>query len=213
MANTITESQLLEDSHELYLQKAAANKQKNMVAKETAKAQGIESSVMKRASDYLHYRGMGWMNGDPLEKDPEEKFPDRVAPTFRKLVQMIDDLDSIGRLDFLDVYLDAIRKHGIDIKIDTHGPRVQDIDETWQAVENMSSFQATICKLADEINDEKAPLSEEINFTPENEFGKVLTFFAKKQAGKDLDDTYQQTVTHLEMVETAFNKIYDESLT
>jgi hypothetical protein len=208
----ITESKLMEEAHEIFLEKKEASKQMNLVAKETAKAQGIEKPILVRCKDYLHYRGMGWMNNDPLEKDPEEKFPDRVSPTFRKLVQIVEDLTAVGRLDFLDLYLDALRKKGIDIKIDIGDPRVKDIDETWQAIENMSGFQTTICQLADEINDEKAPQAEEINLVPENEFKKLLGFYAKKQAAKDIDEQYQNIVTHLEMTESGYNKTYDDSL-
>jgi hypothetical protein len=209
----ITESKLMEESHELFERKRDASKQMNMVGKETAKAQGIEKPILIRCKDYLHYRGLGWTNNDPLEKDPEEKFPDRVSPPFRKLLQIIDDLAIVGHLDFLDIYLDAMRKHGIDIKISNKDVRVNDIDETWQAIENMSQFQGVICELADEINDEKAPVAEQINLVPENEFKKLLSFYDKKVKEKDLDDQYQNIVTHLEMTEAGYNKVYDESLT
>jgi hypothetical protein len=212
MANQLTESELLQDSNEILEQKKAASKNMNMVAAETAKAQGIEKPILVRCKDYLHYRGRGWLGGDLLEKDPEEKFPDRVAPTFRKLLQIVEDLSAVGRPDFLDIYLDALRAKGIDIKINYADMRVNDPDETWVAVENMSGFQTTICALADEINDVKAVESEDINFTPKNEFKKVLGFYNRKEAGKDVDDFYQDTVTHLEQVETAYNKVYDESL-
>jgi hypothetical protein len=202
----------MEESNDIFERKRDASKQMNLVAKETAKAQGIEKSILKRCSDYLHYRGMGFLNNDPLEKDPEEKFPDRVSPTFRKLKEIIEDLTAVGHLDFLDLYLDAMRKHGIDIKIDMGEVRVKDIDETWQAIENMSGFQGTICELADQLNDEKAPIAEEINFTPKNEFKKVLNFYNKKTSGKDVDDSYQNTIEHLELTESSFNKVYDDSL-
>jgi hypothetical protein len=209
----LSESELMKDSHEIFIEKKEASQQKNLVAKETAKIQGIEKPVLARCSDYLHYRGLGWQNNDPLEKDPEERFPDRVSPVFRKLVQLVKDLDDIGHLDFLDVYLDAVKAKGIEIIIKSNGPRVNDIDETWQAIENMSSFQSIICKCNDEIVDVKAVEAEDINFTPKNEFKKVLTFYDKKQNNKpSVDDQYQDWITHLEMTETAVSKVYDESL-
>jgi hypothetical protein len=207
-----SESKLMQESHEIFERKREASQHMNMVAKETAKAQHIEKPILIRTKDYLHYRGMGWLSGDPLAKDPEEKFPDRVSPTFRKLLQITEDLAAVGRLEMLDVYLDALRKHGIDIKIDPSDVRVQDIDETWQAIENMSGFQTTICECNDEIVDIKAVEAEDINFTPKNEFKKVLTFYDKKKRNKDIDDEYQDWVAHLELVETSVNKVYDESL-
>jgi hypothetical protein len=205
-------SELLEESAEILHDKSAASKNMNMIASETAKMQQIEKSIIVRAKDYKYYAGAGWIDNDPLQKNPEEKFPDRVAPTFRKLLQIIDDLRAIGKTDWLDPYVQALSNHGIDLTFSAADCMVNDPDEVEAAIENMCGFQKTICTLADEINDVKALTSEDINFTPKNEFKKVLGFYDRKAKGKDVDDAYSDWVTHLEMVETAVNQVYDESL-
>jgi len=212
MSGMITPLELLEDSAEILAEKKLHSKHMGMVAKDTAKAQGIEKPIMIRCKDYAYYRGSGWMDDDPLTKDPDEKFPDRVTPTFKKLLQIIDDLAAIGKLDMLDIYLDAMKQKGVEIKITGKQVRVADVDETWAGIENMKGFQSDICRLADELNFEKSETAEEINFTPKKEFKATLDLFVKKQANKDVDDRFQSKITDLQMTETAWDNVYNENL-
>jgi len=212
MSKQITETELLDDSREILVNKKAASKNMNMVLHETAKMQGIEKPILARMKDYLHYRGMGWIGNNPLEKDPEERFPDRVSPCFRKLLQIINDLRATDCLEWLDPYLDAMKQNGITISITPGTVRINDKTEVEAALQNASDFQTTICQLADEINDIKAVEAEEICLTKQNEFKKLLNFYDKKQNNKDIDDLYQDTVTDFEMRETGYTKVYDETL-
>ena len=213
MPKQITETELLDDSREILLEKKTASKNMNMILSETAKMQKIEKPILARMKDYLHYKGLGWIGNDPLELNPEEKFKDRVSPTFKKLLQMADDLRATDCLEWLDPYLNAIKIHGIDIRISPTNVRIQDKDEVVAAVQNASDFQGIICNLADEINEVKAVEAEEMNLTKQNEFKKLLNFYDKKQNNKDIDDLYQNTITDFELRETGYTKIYDESLT
>lgn len=208
-------SELLDESYDVLKEKKTFQKHQNMVASEMAKMQKIEKPIMKRCSDYLHYRGAGWIDNNPVgEKDPEEKFPDRVSPTFRKLKQIIEDCYAVGNPGILDIYLDAMKNIGIEIKIDIDKfpQRVSDSAETWAAVENMSNIQSSICEKADILNFEHNQISEDINFTPKKDYKTALGFYEKKKDQKDLDDAYQSKVTELEMIETAITQIYDESV-
>jgi len=211
-ANQMTPSELMEEAYEILKDKKAASKQMNLVASDTSKIQKIEKPVLIRCKDYLHYRGAGWIGNDPLTKEEGEKFPDRVTPTMRKFLQIIDDLYAVGKSDLLNVYFDALRNKGIEITVTGKDTRVHDVDETWQAVENMSDFQTTICKLADEINFGCTTISEEINFTPKKEFKPALGLYEKKRDEKDVDDIYQTKITDLNMTENAFNLIYDDNM-
>jgi len=212
VAGSTTPIELLETTYEILKEKKVATKHMNLVASDTAKMQKIEKPVLIRCKDYLHYRGAGWEGNDPLTRHPDEKFPDRVTPTMRKFLQIIDDLYAVGKQDMLDVYFDALKNHGVEIKVLNRQPRVNDVDETWAAVENMSSFQTTICELADEINFGATQIAEDINFTPKKEFKGALSLYEKKVDEKDCDDMYQDKVTDLSMTEQAWNNIYDENL-
>jgi len=212
MSQTTTPAELLEESAEILREKKTNSKHMNMIGADMAKMQKIEKPIMIRCKDYAYYRGSGWVGNDPLSRDPDEKFPDRVTPTFRKLLQIVDDLAAIGKLDMLDVYFDALKAKGVEITVSNKDVRVNDVDETWQAIENMKGYQKTICDLADELNFGCSQVSEDINFTPKSEFKGALNLYVRKEDGKDVDDVYQDKVTNLNMTETAWNSIYDESL-
>jgi len=207
-----TPLELLEEAYETLKEKKLASKHMNLIASDTAKMQKVEKPLLVRCKDYLHYRGMGWDGTNPLSKTPGEKFPDRVTPTMCKLLQIVDDLAAVGKLDMLDVYFDALKAKGVEVTVTNKPVRVSDVDDTWQAVENMSGFQTKICELADEINFGCTAVAEDINFTPKAEFKPVLNLYAKKQESKDVDDMYQDKVTYLNMTETAWNDTYDENL-
>jgi len=206
-----TPKELLSEAYGLLTEKKTASKHMNMVAADMAKMQKIEKPVMIRCKDYSYYHKRGWM-GNPLELDPNEKFKDRVSPTFKKLLQIIDDLYATGNPDLLEPYFEAMAAHGIEIKVKNKDVRVNDIDETWAAIDNMKGFQATICELADEINFGCTQVAEDINFSPKAEFKGALNLYAKVTEEKDVDDIYQTKITNLNMTETAYNDIYDDNL-
>ena len=212
MSKQMTPLELLEESYDILKEKKTNSKQMNMVAGDMAKMQKIEKPIMIRCKDYAYYRGSGWEGNDPLTRNPDEKFPDRVTPTMRKLLQIIDDCAAIGKLDLLDVYFDALRNKGVDIKVSNKPCRVHDVDETWQAIENMKGFQKNICELADELNFGCTQIAEDINFTPKQEFKGVLGLYEKKKDERETDDIYQEKVMDLQMTETAWNDVYDENL-
>lgn len=205
----IKPKQLLQEAAVINQEKKSNSKAMNQIATDVAKVNGIDKSILIHNKDYLHYRGRGWVDGDPLEKEPETDFPDRVSPTFKKLIEIIDDMAAIGKLDQLQVYLDAAKLRGVDIIISDKETQVDDVDDVWHAVNVMSNYQTTICELADEIKLGCAEVSEEIGFTPKEEFKPTLDFYEKVSEEKDVDDKYQDKVTDLNMVETAWNSIYD----
>jgi len=89
---------------------------------------------------------------------------------------------------------------------------VSDADEVDQAITAMGRFQKTINEVNREINDEHTPLAEELSFTPKKDYKSVLGLYEKKKDEKDVDDMYQQKVTDLNMIEAAYNAVYDDAL-
>lgn len=213
MPKQVTESELLDESREILTDKKTAGKNMNMILSETAKMQNIEKPILARMKDYLYYRGNGWEGGNPLEKVPEEKFPDRISPCFRKLLQIAEDLRATDCIDWLDPYIDAMAAKGIQITIQPTQIRITDKAEVEAALQNACGFQKTICTLADELNDVKAVEAEELNLTKQNEFKKLLNFYDKIERQKDVDDEYQQKISDLNLIESGYNKTYDGSLT
>jgi len=213
MSDISTPKELMSISYDTLVEKKAASKHMSTIAKDTAKMQKTEPQLLNRVKDYVYYRGRGWLD-NPLELDPQEKFKDRVSPTFKKLVQIIDDVYAVGQEDMLNDYLDYIRnERGIDIQVTGKAQVVKDKDDTWSAVQAMCGYQGTICALADEINFIHTEISEELNFTAKKDFKEALGFYAKVQESKpSVDDINQDKQLQLEMCGTAFNQIFDDSI-
>lgn len=171
---------LLDESLETVADKKQFAKTQTAMIKECAEKNGVDKSTLKRVMKYHHYSGANWLNGNPLEKDPAEKKKDKVAPTFIKLVSIIEDLATIGDKDFLKPYLDAVLSHGIKIDIDYGSPNINDsTDVILDTLDSASKLQTSVDTLADELKDEKSQKAEELNFAPKEAFMKMLSLYDK----------------------------------
>ena len=151
----------------------------------------LEKKVLMKVKDYIHYRGRGW-GEDCLEKAEEtEKYPDRVSPTFRHLVEIIKNLYETGKEENLDVYLDAVKERGITISIDVSKftlPSKDVKDRVAVALSVMDPLQCQICEKNDYMNDVLAVAAEEANLSPKDKYKKIVKLAASKRAGHDVDD-------------------------
>jgi hypothetical protein len=211
--NIPTEKELMVESHEIFEQKKTAGKHMNMIATETAKQLKVQKSLLNRLKDYYLYRGIGWVSKNPLSIDKAAKTYDKVSPLFIKLLQIVEDLRAVDSIDFLDPYIKELNSYGIKIYFDPKPMTISDKDEAFNAVNSMGAFQKQINALNGEIKEIKAVEADEINLTAKSEFPRLLSFYHKKELGKDIDDEYQNKITHLELVETGYTKVMDNSLT
>lgn len=181
----------LDEGVQYHNEKAELWKEMNDVAKECSRDTRLEKKVLMKVKDYIHYRGRGW-GEDCLEKAEEtEKYPDRVSPTFRHLVEIIKNLYETGKEENLDVYLDAVKERGITISIDVSKftlPSKDVKDRVAVALSVMDPLQCQICEKNDYMNDVLAVAAEEANLSPKDKYKKIVKLAASKRAGHDVDD-------------------------
>ena len=90
------------------------------------------------------------------KSEESEKYPDRVSPTFRHLVEIITNSYATGKEDLLDVYLDAVKSKGITISIDKSMltlPSAETKEKVAIAISQMDPLQCTICEKNDYMTD------------------------------------------------------------
>lgn len=209
---TVTESELMFESNEIYTQKKQAAKHMNVIGNETAKMHKIQKSTLNRLKDYKLYHKNGWVAGNPLVLDKQVDYPDKLSPIFIKLFQIVEDLRAVGDTSFLDPYVASLESQGIKIYIDQGTPIVSDKDEVMSNVDSMGTFQKQVNALSKEINEVKAIEADDINLTAAKEFPKLVAFYNKKEEGKDVDDIYQNAIADFELRENGYNKVFDGSL-
>lgn len=161
-----------------------------------AKGSDIDSAVLRRVKDYSYYKGMAWL-GTPLELDKDEKFKDRLTPTFKKLLTIVDDLAQVGKLSLLDEYLDALKTYGIAIDLSKFVPQAKatDLASCDAVISSSMAMQKEICEMSDQIRETDAEAAEAAGFGPKSEYNKLVNLaYAKSRKGKDVsekcDDEY-----------------------
>jgi hypothetical protein len=210
--NETLQTDCLDEGIEYHNEKASLWKEMNNVAKQCSRETHIDRNVIMKVKDYLHYRGRGW-GDDCLSKSEEsEKYPDRVSPTFRHLVDIITNSFATGKEDLLDVYLEAIKEKGITIMID-RSQFAKPSDETKAKVADalsvMDPIQCQICEKNDYMNDVLAVDAENKNLAPKNKFKQIVRLAASKQAGRDVDDKVQDEYVHMGMLKNGLEAVSD----
>lgn len=192
----------LDDGIQYHNEKASLWKEMNDIAKLCSNETGISKKVLMKVKDYLHYRGRGWGEDCLTKAEDSEKYPDRVSPTFRNLVDIVTNLYATGKESNLRVYLDALKDKGITLTIDTSKFTRPD-DDVKEKVANalavMDPIQCQICEKNDYMTDVLAVNAEESNLSPKDKYKKIVKLAASKQAGRDVDDKVQDEYVKTEM--------------
>lgn len=167
-------------------EKAKACARMNELAASVKDQTDLEKWEIHKYKDMLYYKGRGWTDTPISKPDPDEKFKDRVSPTFRKLVQIVNILRNVGDLDLLQDYLDAVRAEGIEIKITETAPLTRGMPKEMfdEAMKSMCNEQKIICESADEVRD-MGPDAEQDGFCPEGMFKGLAEDWRKILKGKD----------------------------
>lgn len=197
---------------EYHNEKSALWKEMNNIAKSCSKQTGIDRNTLMRVKDYLHYRGRGW-GGDCLSKSEEsEKYPDRVSPTFRHLIDIVTNAYATGKEDLLDVYLSAVKERGIIISIDTSKFTQLSSDSKAiisEALKIMDPIQCDICEKNDYMNDVLAQDAENVNLSPKNKYKQLVKLAASKQSGRDVEDKVQDEYLKMELFNSGLEFVTD----
>lgn len=196
--------ELLDDSLDTLSDKKRYSKTMNSILKDCAKRVGVEPSVLKKVKNYYHYKGVNWVNGNPLEKNKEIKEKDKISPIFIKLKEVIDNLRQINGLNLLTPYIDAMKSCGITITIDDMNSSLDDDGYVQEVLESASKLQTNVDALSEELKETKSEEAEKLNFTPKSSFCGVLGILDKINEGKDVDDKIQSTFTEITMLNNAY---------
>lgn len=212
--NTTHDTQIdyLDEGVKYHNEKSALWKDMNAIAKLCSRQTGIDRNTLMKVKDYLHYRGRGW-GDDCLSKSEEsEKYPDRVSPTFRHLVDIVTNSYATGKEDLLNVYLDAVREKGITITIDESKftrPTNENKQIVAEAIDQMDPIQCDICAKNDYMNDVLAEEAEAANLSPKDKYKKIVKLAAQKQAGRDVDDKVQDEYVKMELFQNGLEAVGD----
>jgi len=202
----------LDEGIEYHNEKASLWKEMNNIAKLCSRETRIDRNVIMKVKDYLHYRGRGWGDDCLTKSEESEKYPDRVSPTFRHLVDIVTNSFATGKEDLLDVYLEAVKAKGITITID-RSQFAKPSDDTKAKVADalsvMDPIQCQICEKNDYMNDVLAVDAENKNLAPKNKFKQIVRLAASKQAGRDVDDKVQDEYVHMGMLKNGLEAVND----
>ena len=184
-----------------------ADMMKTIVNDTLAVVPNLERAQLNKMKDYIHYRGRGW-GEDPLDKSEEkEKFPDRVSPAFRRLVEIAETMYACGKKEMLDVYLKAAAARGVKIEIDEKKfmePNEAEKIVISTALESLDPLQTKICECNDYMTDVLAPAAENQNVTPKSKFKKIVLYTYRNNNGKDIADNVEDDILE--------NVMYGDSL-
>lgn len=209
-SQNISNVDCLEQGIEYHNEKSALWKEMNSIAKLCSRQTGINRNTLMKVKDYLHYRGRGW-GDDCLSKSEEpEKYPDRVSPTFRHLIDIVTNSYAAGKEDLLDVYLDAIKEKGITISIDASKftqPNADAKEAVAIAISQMDPLQCDICEKNDYMNDVLAEQAEVANLSPKNKYKQIVKLAASKQAGRDINDKVQDEYVKIELFQNGLEAV------
>lgn len=191
----------IEQGIQYHNEKAALWKEMNSIAKLCSRQTSIDRNTLMRVKDYLHYRGRGWGDNCLEKSEEQEKFPDRVSPTFRHLVDIVTNSYATGKEDLLNVYLEAVKEKGIIISIDESKftrPSNEAKQVVAEAIDQMDPLQTSICEKNDYMTDVLAEQAENVNLSPKNKYKQIVRLAASKQAGRDIDDKVQNEYVKIE---------------
>lgn len=194
---------LLADSLETLADKKKFAKTMNTIIKDYSKKLEIDPKIIKSVKNYHHYKGVNWVDRNPLEKNKDIKEKDKIAPIFIKLKEVVDNLRDIGDTEFLNEYIDALDSCGIHISIDWDSSKEMD-NELKEILEVTSKLQTNVDTLSTELKETKSKEAEDLNFTPKSSFCNVLGILDKINDGKDVDDKIQNEFTSIVMLNNAY---------
>lgn len=198
--------ELLSDAHDNVSDKKQFTKAMKETLKECGEINGIDKKVLNHVKDYYHYKGANWLNGDPLQKDKDADYKDKVSPVFIKLLGIFQDLEAVGDTEFLKPYIDALLPFGIKIELDAKTPDTKEsLDDIKVKIETASKYQTNIDAVTKRIKEENCQQSEDIGFVPKGAFNSVLSTYEKIIEQKEVEDKVQQTIANSLMTADAFN--------
>lgn len=175
--------EILEKVYNLLKQEKLHYESMHDKAKIISESTGLKKDALIRLKDLLYGKGVGW-DDDPMVQTYSDRYPDKIAPMFRRLYQLIDDFNSVGMLCELEPYLNSLKERGISIEIKIPESKLN--DEEKQRVKDALNFmidrQYEIYNITDTIKDNSYDkMLEDTGFIPKSGFKTAVNFYIKKE--------------------------------
>lgn len=182
------ETEFLVGCNEIVEEKKKHSREINSLAKDLAIVIGVDKSTLMKCKDYHHYKGNGWGVGedgeyDPLIKVKGSKFPDRVSGPIIRFAEVIENLNAVGDIEFLEPYFKALESRGIIVTVTKERNQRHEAYDGF--IENASNYQSKICGLTDELNDDKRETAADAGLVSKKNFSKALQIYNKMIHEKD----------------------------
>lgn len=207
---------LLNSSADAIRQKKELNGRMNQLFKDTSEALGVSKDSLRKCKDYVHYHGLGMSDTLTPDREYKGKFRDRVAPSFRKVREIIINCVALGYDDLLQDYLNAMRESGITIVVNKNQFRrllPDDIRMVHNTVDAADGYQTSICELANQVRDDDAIVADaEYGFVKKSDYKKVAEFYEKKDSGKDVELDYERDNNRALKLSGALDAIFHNQL-
>ena len=178
---------LFDKSSDLLISQRKVHKEMAALGTAAHKEFKIDSKHISALKDYVHYYKNDWLGGDPLIAEKDVKWRCRLAPTFRRLVKVVDDLRYTGRLDLLDPIIKSLNNVGIHLTIDDN-IKFDKTEDLMKYINEMDDYQTVICELADRRTDGRTSAVESKNATTKS-FNEYVRLMANYKSSKDLQKT------------------------
>ena len=207
-----TADELLEKSLEIARDKKTTGKALSEVKKRLIKESGADKNLLKGYLKIANEKGRAWV-GSALTIDPDAKHKDSTSTLFAKVLALFQATEHFNDTEILSDYLNELKNAGITITVDSgkfaHADTTAVKAGFSEEVTSAKSYMRTLESYSDQVKDELAPLSEELNFTPAASFSKIAGLYGRAKAGKEIDDAVQTILLNNEMLSTAANLVKD----
>ena len=97
----LTKDDVIAHGINCHLEKKYYSKELNTSAKLCSEEIGIDKNPIIKIKDYIYYKGRGWGDTCLTKSEDKEKYPDKIAPTFRKLLEIVSNCYKTGHSDLL----------------------------------------------------------------------------------------------------------------
>ena len=202
---------LLTDSVDLMLNQKTIHKDMADVCKSAHNEFHIDVKHIYALKDYIHYYENDWADGNPLIPEKDVKWRCRLAPAFRRVLKVVNDLRKTGRLDLLDPIIAALEDEGIHLSIDDT-VNFDQKDQLMAYINAMDNYQTAICDLADERTAKRDELVE-ANVTTTKSFNEYVKLLTKYKSARDTDkakDDIENSLQDLALDVNIDSSIYSE---
>ena len=189
--NELTKDDVIANGIDCHNEKKYYSKEMNTSAKLCSEETGIERRAIMMVKDYIHYKGRGWGDTCLTKSEEKDKYPDRVAPTFRRLLDIVSNCYALGKEDLLSEYINALEDAGIKLVIDESKflhPDEETVETADRYLQAMETFQCSICEQNDYMTEVLAEQAEAVDLSPKNKYKQIIQLAAKKLEGKDIND-------------------------